>query len=650
MTRFRTEQESAPKAIAEREAQYRLIAENLRDVILRADLRGRIDYASHSVRKVLGFDPEDLIGSSVPSLVHPDDFTRMTANIDEMLRGDFIPKRERRFRYRCKDGDYRWLQGMPSRIEDEHGNLVALVTCLRDITEQQAAEEALAASEARYRLLADNMTDLMVCSGEDGILTFVSGAAQKILGYEPAELIGRDGTTLVHPDDRESAREQFRRSLDGPHGEPFRAEYRTRRKDGSYVWVEAHPRGIFDAEGRFVEWQGVVRDITPHKLLEEQLKLAHERADAAAQTKAEILADMGHEIRGPLHSMLGFARLARNSAGLEPPVCAYVAQIEEACRGLLAMVDDILEFSLLEAARVAFRPRPFAVADFARSVLGMVEPQARAKNIELVLADATPPDLIVNVDGDRLRQVVLNLLGNALKFTHVGKVTLEICHDPAIQRLHISVRDTGPGIPVDQLGQLFVRFTQAGERTSGGAGLGLAICKRLVEGMGGEIRVESEPGRGSCFDFWVSATPSTPDEVADHADKNAPRMRVLVADADPAARETAVQALTALGAEVLTAADNQAAVALATREPVDVIVADLALAGQNGRTFLRRMRARRGPNSTTPVLALSDSHCASMEHAIEIGFQGLVDKPLSPPELTSAIADVLSTARQVRAP
>ncbi|MFL5295650.1 MAG: PAS domain S-box protein [Phenylobacterium sp.] len=642
-----TERRAGEQALAASEARYRIVSDNVRDVVVQTDLQGRIEFVSPACR-ILGYSPEELMGKPPSFLLHPDDLPRALANTARYLAGETNHVSERRYRFRGKDGTYRWFEGSPSVIRDPDGAPRGLLNSFRDIAEQQASEEALAASEARYRLLADNMNDLVACSGADGILTFVTGAAARILGYSPAEMVGIDAGAFVHPDDLAETRERFRRLTERP-GEAVRIQYRARRKDGAYVWLEASPHAVFDERGEFVEFQDIVRDVTAHKTLEAGLEEARAVADAAAAQKAEFLADLSHELRGPLHSVEGLARLARKRPQVSEPVRAYLERIEEATRALLVLVDDVLEFSKLDAHQVVFRPRPVRVSDFARRKLAQFEPQAHAKNLELLYLDNIPAELVVSFDRDRLRQVVLNLLGNAVKFTRSGHITLETAYDAAAQRLTVSVTDTGPGIPADRMERLFKRFSQLGEagpRSYVGAGLGLAISKRIVEGMGGEIGATSEFGRGSRFFFSIPAPLRDAAEVQEDETAAAPRLRVLVADADPDVATTVAESLGALNARVLTAADGDAVLELAAREPVDVILVELDLARRNAQAVLRRIRRRRGPNMVTPVLALTPpGDRTTLEEAMADGFEGLAAKPLSKAELVSAVAHALAVAR-----
>ena len=632
-----TAQIAATDALAASEARYRLLAENMSDIVVTLGVDGRIQYVSPSVR-AMGYEPDELIGRDRSEFIHADEVPRLLDNMAHLRSGVLDRRRDRTHRIRLKHGGYRWFDGAPSPITDENGVVIAVVNVLRDIDEIKAAEELLAAREARYRLLADNMGDIIACYGRDGVLTFLSGATAVILGYEPAELLRRSIDDMVHPADRDAGMAMYAQNIEqGPDAGPFRFEYRMFRRDGTVVWLEAHPRAHYRADGTFVEWQDVIRDITGHKALVEELRAARRAADAATKTKAAFLADMSHELRGPLTSIASFSRLARERPAVPTSVRTALEQIESASVDLIGMVNDILDFSKLEAAEVVFRMRPVSVSDLAREMVGFLEPEANAKDLELRLVDRTPPGLIVSLDQGRVRQVVLNLLGNAIKFTHSGRVTLEVRHDPDSCGLLVDVRDTGPGIPADRVGQLFDRFTQVsddGAESYGGAGLGLAISKAIVEGLGGQISVETKLGQGSCFSFWVPAAPAT-EVLDDHEDT--PRLHVLVAHADEQISKLVATALAPLKVEVSTACDGATAFKLAARGDIDVILADLDLMGEGGAT-LRGLGRRRGRHARIPVVALSSTaDDALYAKVLDEGFQGMVATPFTPLDLTSAI-------------
>ncbi len=380
-----------------------------------------------------------------------------------------------------------------------------------------------------------------------------------------------------------------------------------------------------------------------------EARAARAEAETAAAVKGEFLANMSHELRTPLTSVVGFTRLAAEQTDLSPLSRTYIDRVGEASRALLCAVNDILDFSKLEAGQVSLRPEPVALHGLLSGTLELFMPQAAAKDLTLRLLDTTPHGLVVAADPDRLRQVLLNLVGNAVKFTTVGEVTLCADYDEDAGRLMLEIVDTGPGISPDHIGRLFQRFSQVDgglNRNHGGTGLGLAICKGIVEAMGGDISAASIIGEGSCFSVIIPAPRAEGAEAAPSGEGVAitrPGVRVLVADDHAANRELVRLFLAGIGAEVIEAADGEAAVELAAGHPFDVILMDLRMPGLDGVGALARIRAQDGPNLATPVLAFTaDAESASDNRLQAVGFDGVVAKPVDPGQL---IAEVLGARR-----
>ncbi len=294
-----------------------------------------------------------------------------------------------------------------------------------------------------------------------------------------------------------------------------------------------------------------------------------DEADRANQVKSDFLSNMSHELRTPLTSIVGFTRLAAEQPDLVGLTRTYVERVGDASRALLCTVNDILDFSKLEVGQVSFQTEPTSLARLARSTLDLFTPQAAAKDLDLTL-DCEVDDLVLRIDPDRFRQILLNLVGNAVKFTDSGEITLRTRYDRSTGTLSVDIIDTGAGIPPEKLDLLFKRFSQVDgslTRTHGGTGLGLAICKGLIEAMGGEIGVDSRIGQGSRFWFTVPAVLSALAPAA--ANGSSPALptftgvRVLVADDHPANRELARLILAGVGAEVSEASDGEEAAELA---------------------------------------------------------------------------------------
>jgi len=388
-----------------------------------------------------------------------------------------------------------------------------------------------------------------------------------------------------------------------------------------------------------------------------EARAARVDAEQAAAVKTEFLANMSHELRTPLTSVVGFTRLASEQPDLTPLSRSYIDRVGEASLALLSAVNDILDFSKLEAGHVTLRPEPVALAPLLRSTLDMFTPQAAAKDLALHLDDATPKGLTVALDPDRLRQILLNLVGNAVKFTGEGQVTLGARYDEAAERLTIEVRDTGPGIDAANLDRLFRRFAQVDgsvNRGHGGTGLGLAICKGIVEAMGGEIGATSAVGEGSCFSLDVPA-PRAMAEIAQTAEVgeslSRTGVRVLVTDDHPANRELVKLFLAATGAEITEASDGEVAVELANRHVFDVILMDLRMPKLDGIGAVKRIRAAGGLNQATPILAFTADAESAFDGRLQgAGFDGAVAKPVEPGQLIATVAAAVASVDALRHP
>ena len=408
-----------------------------------------------------------------------------------------------------------------------------------------------------------------------------------------------------------------------------------------------------DGQGRPIEYHDVMRDITVRKAMEVDLENARREAEAAAQAKGDFLANMSHELRTPLTSILGYTALASEQSELAPLTRDYVRRVQNASRALLATVNDILDFSKLEAGQVQLHEAPTDIMAVCRNVVELFVPQAAAKDLrlEVIAPGGDPPSLLI--DGDRLLQLLLNLVGNAVKFTQSGAISVTVRHTRG--RLTVEVRDTGPGIAAEDRARLFQRFSQvdgSSTRSHGGTGLGLAICKGLIERMGGCIRVESAPGCGSTFslDLPAAATAERPRPIEPCATvQQLDAMRILVVDDNVANRELARIILAGAGAEMTEAASGGEALALLVAQPFDAVLMDMRMPDLDGHVVLQRLRGAPGPNDAIPVIAYTaDAPIFGEFSPMLAEFDGVVGKPVDPVTLLSVVKTAIDADGQHR--
>ena len=631
----------ADAALRSNETRLRHLLENASDMIVRNDPNGLALEVSPACRQY-GYEPHEIVAMSPAELIHPDDIGVLMAARDDNFSGR-DPDRTlvREYRMRTKDGAWRWVQGNPTVLRNADGSVREVISVFRDVTARKEAEQALLESEARYRLLAQNARDVIACYGPDARFTYVSPSIAAVLGYEPEELIGRTPMQFMHPDDIKPTQRLLASFVrQGPSAAPMRYEYRAFRKDGSLVWLEANPRAIFEPDsGDLLEFQDVVRDATRRKRLEAELAAACDAAISATAVKSEFMANMSHEIRTPLTAILGFTNLLMERPDLPDAAKTQVRRVKGAGAALLAIVNDVLDFSQLEAGQMPITPRPVEIAELAEDALAMFALQAEEKSLQLTFEQdpAVPPS--VSVDPDRVRQILLNLVGNAIKFTEAGAVRLRMTYDAEARQLGFEVEDTGSGMDELQQASLFRRFSQvdaSSTRRHGGTGLGLAICKALAEAMGGRIGVRSTPGEGSTFHVRLDAPPvsATTSQAATASAPPLDGVRVLLADDSESNREIARLLLARTGAEVTEALDGTEAVALAGEIPFDAILLDLRMPIMDGDAAMAAIRSVEGPNRDVPIFAFT----AGGAGRAPAGFDGVIAKPIRAADLISTLA------------
>jgi PAS domain S-box-containing protein len=616
--------------------QWRLDAETMR--VTWSDEVYRI----HGVERD-SFDPsyDDAV-----SFYHPDDREHLVAAITRGLEtGEGYKQRMRLTR---RDGVERLVLTHADTEQVANGKVVAMFGVFQDITEQEKVHESVAASERAYRALAEQTSDIIAVFALDGTFRYVSPAITRLMGWPTEELIGRKTWDVIHPDDHEQVKKAYADFFAaGPGGASPLLRYRGLHRDGHWIWLDAHPSILWDEKGRPVEVQDNVRDATATKKLEDDLKAERDRAEAAARTKTEFLANMSHELRTPLTSVIGFAGLLKQSDGLCADERRYVDRIATSSDALLGVINDILDYSKLEAEAVGLDPLAFDPRAMISGASGIIESQCEAKGLALVehVSEQVPRGLVG--DEGRLRQVMLNFLSNAVKFTSCGEVTLAASYEAGW--FGVAVTDTGIGISADKAARLFERFVQADAsttRTFGGTGLGLAISRRLIEMMGGEVGVESRPGEGSTFWFKVPlvATDMVDSQAGQAGDVEVDAgLRILMADDAMANRELVSAIMAGLGLTLDVVENGAEAVEAVRTGGYDLVLMDVHMPVMDGLTATREIRAMAGETGQVRVIALTANvQPEQVQLCHEAGMDAHVGKPIHVAELIATIQRVMA--------
>jgi PAS domain S-box-containing protein len=389
-------------------------------------------------------------------------------------------------------------------LETQTAELHSLTTQLEDSLKTVSAINArLHESEVRYKGLVDSQGDAIFRRSPDSRLTYANDAFFKLFGLSPVTAVGHPFAPELHPDSRAPMFGSFAGLETGRARVKYDQHLRTVY---GWRWIAWEDYAIRNAAGRLIEVQSVGRDITERKALEDALTEARDKAEAASRAKSGFLATMSHEIRTPMNGVLGMARLLLET-GLKPEQRTYAEAIRQSGESLLSLIGDILDFSKIESGTLTLDEDDVAPRKIVEEVVELLAPRAHAKDIEIVSAIATDAPELIRSDALRLRQILTNLVGNAVKFTERGGVRVDLRPGEG-RSLRFEVRDTGVGVPASKRTEIFDEFVQADSshaRRFGGSGLGLAICKRLVSAMGGDIGIDPAPGGGSIFWFTTPA-------------------------------------------------------------------------------------------------------------------------------------------------
>ena len=642
---------------------YKALVNNTSELLTVISEEGRYLFAGPSAKSILGFDPNEMIGMNALEMVHPDDSDRLQ-NILATFREQttiYVPD----FRLRKSNGEWIWLETLATNLL-ENEDIRAIVSTSRDITERKAKDIEIQKNELKYRSLFENNPDLVYYQDKDGYIQDVNDVHKSIFNNNREDIIGKHYSAFVHPATLELSEKYLEQALNGKPGKFEQTLFVPSIGITYYIDVSKIPVIV---NGEVIGVHTVAKDITAEKqaqkiiqnqakdlqilndelkvqatnleILNKRLKEEREKADQANIAKSTFLATMSHEIRTPMNGVLGMSSLLC-ATPLTAEQREYADVIKTSGEALLTVINDILDFSKIESGNIAIDPQNFNLRKCVEEVLDLFAARTAELKIDLIydIHPSVPEQLVA--DNLRLRQVLLNLVGNAIKFTTQGEVfvgvTLKKQQDNEIE-LQFEVRDTGIGIPEDKISRLFRAFSQVDSSTTrkyGGTGLGLVISERLVQLMGGVIYVKSAVGVGTTFSFTIVCSKSTATESVlyslDHSgyegkkvlivDDSRTNLKILQAQLE----QWQLRAVSATsGSEALQALDKH--------KDFDLVITDMQMPGMNGVELASKIRRSHG---TLPMMLLSSIGDETKGNSNNL-FAAILTKPVKQQHLHNEI-------------
>jgi PAS domain S-box-containing protein len=644
VTRDISMRKSAEQKLSEREAIFRAVFENAAVGIAQVAPNGQFLQINQKFCQIIGYSCYEILQQhfDFQRITYADDLKRDIAEVTRLLKGAAdnycIEKR-----YIHKDGHIVWITLSVQAMRDEHGKVLYFISAIHDITARKRTEDALQALNQQFVTLLENTSDFIYFKDKNGRFLFCSQTLAQLTQHVSwRDMRGKHDFEVFSSEIAQIYAEEEISVLNGKALLNKTSPYID--TNGNKGWVNTCKWPVCDKNGTVVGLFGISRDITTFIKTQESLQQAKEQAEAANRTKSAFLANMSHELRTPLNAIMGFAQILTYSNDLPEAYKRHVESIYNSGNYLLSLINDILDLAKVEAGRIELFPEDIAIQDFMQDVVEMFRFRADNKGIGFDYHAKLPECL--HVDPKRLRQILANLLGNAVKFTEQGQVRLIMQYDAGI--LHIQVQDSGPGIDSAQHHTIFLPFSQTGESRYKvqGTGLGLAITRTIVELMQGHIHVNSTPGQGSCFEVTLPLAPCLDSAPAPYQETGTiiaytsgkTPLRILIVDDQEDNSEVLAALLQPLGFMIAKADSGEACLALVQTWQAHLVLMDLRMPGMDGLETTRRLHQL--PNYTDlPVIAISASAYAEDREASRLaGCVSYLTKPVERCALLQTLA------------
>lgn len=599
---------------------------NSTDLMSVADAHGNFLLVNAAFKEVLGWEPEDLVGQSYTSIIHPDDLAYVTSSFEP--RDGIVPSPvDLELRELCANGDYRWMRWTIRRDGDLHYSVGY------DISLRKETMSALAESIEKSRAIFDAAVDSIIVMDENLKVVEASPSNDTFFSFSKEETEGRNALDFVHPDDRATVLEAVARSF--AENEVVRVRFRGLRTDGRWVNIESRGRALRDADGSPTGLVIISRDVTDSVEAAAALEIAKEEAERANLAKSEFMSRMSHELRTPLNSVLGFAQILQMEMTSTQEL-ELIGYIVKSGGYLLELINEVLDITRVESGSIAVELEVVSSAELVRQCIEMVSPQAL--EVDVTIVDNCDGDYYVRADFQRLKQVVVNLLTNAIKYNFSGGTVTLDC-DEVKGRIRLSVTDTGPGVAPQLHDRLFAPFDRLDAESRGieGTGLGLALSKGLMEAIGGSLGVKSAPGDGSTFWLELPIAPAVPqlrerggDEVLPEHGLSSGASATLLYIEDNIGNVRLIERLLEHRPNVrlLSSLEGGLGVELAQQHRPDLIMLDVHLPDLPGIDVLDRL-SRDERTAAIPVIMLSaDASKEQIKRFSDAGAKDYLTKPL----------------------
>lgn len=637
---LQSEVEARVKQLKFAEHEYQQLVESVNDLIFKTDLDGRFLYVNPKTIELTKYSENDFKSLTIYDLIAPPFKEKVLSFYNNQGLKGLAPE-EFEFIILTKNGTKIWVNQIASLVYNEYKGTDEFIVVARDITEKKNINQILKNSEEKYRGIIENLELGLLEVNLNGLIIKAYPQFCEMTGYSEPELLGKNAQQfLLHPASINVMQEEIRKRKNGIPGV---YEVQIKHKQGHYIWGIISGAPFYDINGAHIGSIGIHLDISKQKKVEQELKVAKEVAEASVKSKELFLANMSHEIRTPMNAIIGLGNLLKET-GLTKNQYKYVSTINTSSQNLLTIINDILDFTKIEAGKLEMESIPFDIAYSIEKTIEVFEPIAKEKNLTFNYSIDKMLRREVLGDPTRLNQVLINLLGNAFKFTQSGAVnlTVELTEKTKTNyTVKFSVKDSGIGISSKNLETIFDSFTQAESSTArlyGGTGLGLAICHQLIKLMGGHLKVSSEIGIGTEFIFNVrfqilkthTMVNNVPNITLDKG------LKVLLVEDNKVNQFLAQTILNQWSCEIDCAENGLIAIEKVKETTYDIVLMDIRMPVMNGEEAT--VIIRKELNILTPIIALTANAIkGDKEKYLALGMNGYISKPFNKENLKEVL-------------